>query len=446
VNLITFYNSFKLTTRTYWILGGIVVLFVVSFFVPPLYSIGILLLWALVFTILVDAVVLYSRKNAVTAERNMAERFSNGDINPVTIHITNNYPFIIKCKIIDELPFQFQRASRTQQLRMKGSSQTRILYQLRPLLRGEYQFGKINLFVTSPLQLVERRFIEDGEKTIPVYPSFLQLKKYQLLAVSNRLNEAGARRLRKLGSSMEFEQIKEYVSGDDYRNVNWKATARKGDLMVNTFTDEKSQHVYCVIDKGRNMKMPFEGMTLLDYAINASLVLANVTLLKNDKAGLITFSHKPDSFLPADRKGMQMELMLQNLYRQQTDFTEPDFEALYMQIRNRIKSRSLLVLFTNFGSMQGFQRQLPYLKQIAKHHLLLVVFFENTELRELQEKPAEDLEEIYIKTIADKYAFEKRLIVKALRQQGIIALLTPPQQVTINAINKYLELKTRQAT
>ena len=216
--------------------------------------------------------------------------------------------------------------------------------------------------------------------------------------------------------------------------------------MVNTFTDEKSQHVYCVIDKGRNMKMPFEGMTLLDYAINASLVLANVTLLKNDKAGLITFSHKPDSFLPADRKGMQMELMLQNLYRQQTDFTEPDFEALYMQIRNRIKSRSLLVLFTNFGSMQGFQRQLPYLKQIAKHHLLLVVFFENTELRELQEKPAEDLEEIYIKTIADKYAFEKRLIVKALRQQGIIALLTPPQQVTINAINKYLELKTRQAT
>ncbi len=443
--LIDFYKSFKLTFRTYWILAGIVALFITSFFIPSLYSIGILLLWIFCFAIMIDTIVLYTRKKAVTANRVLAERFSNGDINPVVIHLTNNYPFIISCKVIDELPFQFQRSSWTQRLSVRGNSQLKLQYNLRPMLRGEYNFGKINLLVTSPLQLVERRFVDIADKTIPVYPSFQQLKKYQLLAVSNRLNETGARRLRKLGNSMEFEQIKEYVTGDDYRNINWKATARKGDLMVNTFTDEKSQHVYCIIDKGRNMKMPFEGMTLLDYAINASLVLANVTLLKNDKAGLITFSHKSETFLPADRKGMQMELMLQNLYRQHTDFTEPDFEALYMQIRNRIKHRSLLVLFTNFESMQGFQRQLPYLKQIAKHHLLLVVFFENTELRQLQEKPAEDLEEIYIKTIADKYAFEKRLIVKALRQQGIIALLTPPQEVTINAINKYLELKTRQA-
>ncbi len=445
MNPVDFYKSYKLTPRTYRILGGISVLFVVSFFVPPLYSIGILLLWVLCFAVLVDTIVLYTRKKAVTANRLLAERFSNGDINPVALDITNNYPFVIACRVIDELPFQFQKPSWFHRLSIKGSSQVRIRYDLTPMLRGEYQFGKINLLVTSPLQLAERRFIENADKTVPVYPSFLQLKKYQLLAISNRLNETGARRLRKLGNSMEFEQIKEYVTGDDYRNINWKATARKGDLMMNTFTDEKSQHVYCIVDKGRNMKMPFEGMTLLDYAINASLVLANITLLRNDKAGLITFSHKSETFLPADRKGMQMELMLQNLYRQHTDFTEPDFEALYMQIRNRIKSRSLLVLFTNFESMQGFQRQLPYLKQIAKHHLLLVVFFENTELRQLQEKPAEDLEEIYIKTIADKYAFEKRLIVKALRQQGIIALLTPPQQVTVNAINKYLELKTRQA-
>lgn len=445
MNLINFYKSYKLTPRTYWILGSIVVLFVVSFFIPPLYSIGILLLWILCFAILVDTIALYARKKAVSSYRSVSERLSNGDVNPVMLDVTNNYPFIIRCKVIDELPFQFQRPSWTQRFAAKGNSQVRLQYNLRPMLRGEYEFGKINLLVTSPLALVERRFMEDVEKTIPVYPSYLQLKKYQLLAISNRLNETGARRLRKLGNSTEFEQIKEYVTGDDYRNINWKATARKSDLMVNTYTDEKSQHVYCIIDKGRNMKMPFEGMTLLDYAINASLVLTNVTLLKNDKAGLITFSHKSETFLPADRKGMQMELILQNLYRQQTAFTEPDFEALYMQIRSRIKNRSLLVLFTNFESMQGFQRQLPYLKQIAKHHLLMVVFFENTELRQLQEKPAEDLEEIYIKTIADKYAFEKRLIVKALRQQGIIALLTPPQQVTINAINKYLELKTRQA-
>jgi uncharacterized protein (DUF58 family) len=265
------------------------------------------------------------------------------------------------------------------------------------------------------------------------------------MAVSNRLNETGIRRLRKSGSSMEFEQIKEYVHGDDNRNVNWKATARKGDLMVNTFTDEKSQHIYCLIDKGRNMKMPFEGMTLLDYAINASLVLTNVALLKHDKAGLLTFASQPDTFLPADRKGIQMEMILENLYRQQTHFSETDFEALYTHIRGKIKNRALLILFTNFESIPGFQRQLPYLRKIAKHHLLLVVFFENTELKALREKPAENIEDIYIKTIADKFAFEKRLIVKELRQHGILSILTTPQQVTVNTINKYIELKARQA-
>lgn len=434
-----------LAPRTYFVLGGVVLLFVISFFIPALYDIGLILLVALSCMVMVDSIVLFSRRKPVMAQRITPERFSNGDINTIELHVSNGYPFVVRCVIVDELPFQFQQFKWKRSAVLKGGQDYRIQYQLRPLQRGEYGFGNINIFIKSPLQLVERRFVIEQEQVIPVYPSFQQLKRYQLLAVSNRLNETGSRRLRKLGNSMEFEQIKEYVHGDDHRNVNWKATARRGDIMVNTFTDEKSQHIYCLIDKGRNMKMPFEGMTLLDYAINASLVLANVALLKHDKAGLITFASKPETFLPADKKGMQMELILENLYRQQTHFFEPDFEALYAQVRARIKNRSLLVLFTNFESIHGFQRQLPYLKQMAKHHLLLVIFFENTELKVLREQPASTLEDIYIKTIADKFAFEKRLIVKELQQQGILAVLSPPKELTVNAINKYIELKARQA-
>jgi uncharacterized protein (DUF58 family) len=142
---------------------------------------------------------------------------------------------------------------------------------------------------------------------------------------------------------------------------------------------------------------------------------------------------------------MQMELILENLYRQQTHFSETDFEALYTHLHSKVKNRSLLILFTNFESIPGFQRQLPYLRRIAKQHLLLVVFFENTELKALREKPAGDLEEIYIQTIADKFAFEKRLIVKELQHCGILSLLTPPEALTVNTINKYIELKARQA-
>ncbi len=165
--------------------------------------------------------------------------------------------------------------------------------------------------------------------------------------------------------------------------------------MVNHFADEKSQQLYCIIDKGRGMKMPFEELSLLDYAINASLVLSNVALLKQDKAGLITFSERLGSVLMADRKATQMQSILEILYKQKTRYLESDFERLYAYIRNRIKQRSLIVLFTNFESLTGLQRQLPYLRKIAQHHLLLIVFFENTELKQLTTNTVNAIMEIY---------------------------------------------------
>jgi uncharacterized protein (DUF58 family) len=244
---------------------------------------------------------------------------------------------------------------------------------------------------------------------------------------------------------MEFEQIKEYVRGDDFRTINWKATARKGDLMVNNYTDERSQQIYCVINKGRLMKMPFEGLSLLDYAINSSLVLSSVALAKQDKAGLITFAENLDTFIQADKKPTQINKLLETLYNQQTRYLEQDFEKLYAVIRNRITNRSLIVLFTNFESMEGLQRNIAALKKIAEHHLLLVIFFENTELKAIEKKKAGSTEEIYIKTIAEKFNYEKRLMVKELHKHGIASILTPPQNLSVNTVNKYLELKNRMS-
>jgi uncharacterized protein (DUF58 family) len=301
------------------------------------------------------------------------------------------------------------------------------------------------MFVDGPLKMISRRYIFHNEQTVKVYPSFIQMRRYQLMAVGNRLQESGVKRIRKLGHSMEFEQIKEYVRGDDYRTINWKATARHGDLMVNNYTDEKSQQIYLVINKGRVMKMPFEGMSLLDYSINAALVLANVALQRQDKAGLITFGQHLDAFLPADKKPTQISQILETLYKQETNFLEPDFEKLFSVVRNRITHRSLLILFTNFESLESMQRELPSLKRLAHYHLLLVVFFENTEIKQLIEAKASNTEDIYIRTIAEKYRYEKQLIAKELQSHGIISILTTPQNLTINSINKYLELKNRQS-
>ena len=271
------------------------------------------------------------------------------------------------------------------------------------------------------------------------------MRRYQLLAISNRLSEIGVKKIRRIGHSMEFEQIREYVMGDDIRTLNWKATARKNQLMVNSFTDEKSQQVYCLVDKSRVMKMPFNGLSLLDYAINASLVLSNVALLKQDKAGLISFAEDIADFLPASGKATQMNHILEILYRQKTRYLESDFEKLYTLIRKRITRRSLVVLFTNFESLTALHRQLPYLRNIARNHLLMVVFFENTELTKRLAVPADNLEEVYTQTITAKFAYEKKLIVRELQYHGIIAILTPPEDLIIHTVNQYLELKARQA-
>jgi uncharacterized protein (DUF58 family) len=320
-------------------------LFVISYFLPPVFTIAVVIILCVVIAVLIDTLLLYSKKGGIDAYRVLQDRFSNGDDNKVILELENEYGFKINAVIIDELPFQFNERKWQRKIEMASDTKTNLGYLLKPQQRGEYQFGNINVFVSSPLRIVCRRYSFEQSQTVKVYPSFFQMRRYQLLATANRLKEAGVKRMRKLGHSLEYEQIKEYVIGDDYRTVNWKATARRGDLMTNNYTDERSQQVYCIVNKGRIMKMPFEGLTLLDYAINASLVLTNIALMRQDRAGLITFAENLDTFLPADKKPAQLNLILESLYKQTTNFLENDFEKLFSVIRNRITQRSLLVLF-----------------------------------------------------------------------------------------------------
>jgi uncharacterized protein (DUF58 family) len=421
-----------------------IALFVLRFFFKWIGDIPYLAFVILLILITYDYILLFSRDKGIFAVRSMAERLSNGDDNQVRIDIENFYPFTVQLEVIDEVPHQFQKRDILFKLSLKSGDKKNLWYALRPVKRGSYEFGVINIYVKTSYGLFSRRYIAGTPINVPVYPSYLQLRKYQLMAISNRLSEIGVKKMRRIGHSMEFEQIKDYVTGDDYRTVNWKATARKGQLMINSYTDERSQQLYCVIDKSRIMKMPFDGLSLLDYSINTSLVLSNVALMKQDKAGLITFSEKISSFLVADKRALQMQSILETLYNQKTRYLESDYERLYIFIRRKITQRSLMLLFTNFESLTGMRRQLSYLKKIAENHLLITIFFENTELTKFIDRTSENLEDMYSKTIAENFAFEKRQIVKELNQNGILTILTAPQNLTVNALNKYLEIKARQ--
>ena len=436
-------RSLFFSTLFWGIFVGLVASFLLAYVFPSLFGLAKLLTVIALLLVLIDIVLLFKPNAGFFSRRDVPDRLSNGDLNPITLYLENRYPFKTKVEVIDEIPYQFQKRDVLFEAQLVPNETQLLRYELRPTKRGEYSFGAVNVFVKSPLGLVKRRYQFSQDKMIAVYPSYLQMRQYELMAISNRLTTLGIKRIRRLGHSMEFEQIRPYVLGDDIRTVNWKATARRNDLMVNAFQDERSQSVYCLIDKGRVMKSPFEGLTLLDYAINATLVLSNIALIKQDKAGLITFSEVIGQILPADRKAGQMQKILETLYKQKTRYLESDYETLYSYVKTHIRQRSLLLLFTNFETVNAMRRQLPFLRRLAKTHLLIVVFFENTETSLLLKTPADNTEDIYLKTIAERFYYEKRRIVKELEQYGIQSILTAPKDLNANTVNKYLELKAR---
>ena len=269
------------------------------------------------------------------------------------------------------------------------------------------------------------------------------LNVVELMAMNGNLTEVGRKKRRRIGHHTEVEQNKEDVQGDDYRTSNWKASARRHTLMVNVYQDERSQHIYNIIDKGRVMQQAFSGMTLLDYAINASLVLSYIAMRKDDKAGLATFNEKFDTFVKASRDGGHLQTLLETLYNQKTDFGETDYSSLLVHLGKYINKRSFLILYTNFDTMGSMQRQLSYLQQLARQHKLLVVIFENAELKEYITQRPEDTEQYYQQVIGRKFAYEQRLIVTTLQQHGIFSLLTTPENLSVDVINKYLEMRNR---
>lgn len=437
------FKQLYLNNFLFYCLMGIILLFAVAYLFPALYLAVWYALYVLIAFVSIDILLLFGSNKKVIGIRNMSEKLSNGDENEIHIALNNQFTFPVHLKIIDEIPFQFQQRNFEVKRKIKALAKDDYRYFLRPTERGEYFFGNLNIYTTSPLRLISRRFTYDNNQMVPTYPSYMQLRKYDLMAFSNNLFQYGLKKIRRIGHTMEFEQIKEYVQGDDLRTINWKATAKKNQLMVNQYQDEKSQNVYMVIDKGRVMKMPFNGLSLLDYAINATLVLSNVILKKQDKAGMFAFSKKVENRVVAEKRQSQMQLIMENLYNVKTDFFESDFSRLYVDVKKHVNQRSLIMLYTNFETLDGLHRQLPYLKGIAKNHLLVIVFFNNTELNDLIHKKASNVQEIYDKVIAEKFAFEKRLIVNELRKYGIYSVLTQPENLTLDTINKYLEIKAR---
>jgi uncharacterized protein (DUF58 family) len=431
-------------SKRFYIIGTVIVLlFVAGYFYPPFFTAGKIGVALLTVACIVDGILLWHRKRVAGAERYCTPRFSNGDENEVRLVVECYCPFPVNMEIIDEIPAIFRRRDILFKTKLQPRSSKIITYRLRPVERGKYGFGNIILYLSTVSGLIQRRINGGAPAEITVYPSYVMLNKYELMAIHNNLTELGIKKIRRIGHNTEFEYIKEYIKGDDYRTVNWKASARRHFPMVNIYQDEKSQQVYNVIDKGRIMQNASKGMTLLDYAINASLVLSFVAIKKEDKAGLVTFETDFETFVPAEKQSGQMQKILESLYHQETTFGESDYSSLYVHINKYINKRSLLIVYTNFDTIVGMERQIEYMRKLSEKHAVLVVFFEDGEIKEFARKAPASMEEYYNQTVAEKFIYDKQFVVGKLRQYGIYALLTEPENLSVNVINKYLEMKAR---
>lgn len=437
------FGSLHLTRFFFILLGTVVGIIGASFLWPWLMLVGKTMLIVTILVTIVDVMLIYLPKEPISVKRTFQERMNLGDSNKVEVTVINQTVQPLNTSIYEGYPLQMQQRSKSWAALLLPRKVRQFTYSFTPKERGQYTFNDVVVFVRSPLFLAQRRITIPLEQHVEVYPSILQMKQYELKVFHQQTQSQGIKKIRRIGNTSEFEQIKNYVQGDDVRTINWKATSRKNELMVNQYQEERSQPVYCVIDKSRPMQLAFDDMTMLDYAINSTLVFSNIALRKGDRAGLITFSDKIGTLLPADKTTGQLRRILESLYNQRTLFKEANFELLYNTVRRQVKTRSLLMLFTNFESEFAMRRALPMLQKLNKRHVLVVIFFQNNELDTLAHQPVASMKDLIQATVAEKMTTVKWSIARELRQHGIQTILSRPEDLSINSINKYLELKAK---
>ena len=438
-----FFKSLFLTPRFFYGASCLITGMILSYpfpFLLPFAKAGCIIYAVIV---AIDVILLFNNTIKIDIRRLTPSVLSLGDSNTITLILLNKSRLPLDADVIDELPEQLQIRNFLREVHLAPNVVNEQIYSVRPLTRGEYVFGRIYLFVRTSIGLINRRIEGDHSRSLPVYPSIVQMKKYELKTFARTATEYGVKKVRRIGHSYEFEHIKQYMRGDDYRSINWKATSRRAQLMVNQYEDEKSQQVYCIIDKSRVMHMPFNGLSLFDYAVNASLVISNIVLGKQDKAGLITFAEAPKALVKAERSKLQLKKIMETLYREKEGSVEANYESMYTTVQKFVNGRCLLFLYTNFESSYALHRVLPQLRRLNEQHLLVVVFFENTEISGHTSAHVETVEDIYTQATAEHYLLTKIQLAQELKQFGIMSILTKPENLTVTTINKYLELKSR---
>ncbi|MBL7960273.1 DUF58 domain-containing protein [bacterium] len=383
-------------------------------------------------------------QNQIIVWRKVASKLAMGAANKVEIHVENRSASELKMMVHDEPPDEFEMRNVSFEAVLRPREIRSFYYEIRPNLRGDFVFQNVNLSCNGILfGLIQRRYIFSLLMPVKVYPNFKAIKKFELTTLRGKWMQSGMRPVRQFGQGTEYESLREYSPDDEYRAINWSASARMAKLITTQYQVERSQHVMILIDAGRLMGGVSKGLSKLDHAINAALILADIAIKKNDNVGMLVFSKTVQSFLAPAKSRLQLSLIAEHLYNVKSELVESDYASAFEYLRQKHKRRSLIVMFTEFLDRYSSQILIQNVSVMYSKHLPLCVLMKDRALNVIVNQEVESKDDVFQKAAAAELLEEREQAIAFVRSYGVIVMDVLPESLSFEVINKYIEIKNK---
>jgi uncharacterized protein (DUF58 family) len=363
--------------------------------------------------------------------------------NKITLRVENDGVEDLRGLIRDEPPAGFDAGDRQFPLEIPAGDSLDFHYTVRPRERGSDAFQGTAVRLKCPLGLVDRQVWIESEQPVRVYPNVLALKQFDLLTQKGRLRDIGIRRSRTRGIGTEFESIRQYTEGDDYRKIDWKATARKGDIMVRQFEQERNQCVLICIDVGRHMLSEVNGVRKLDHVLDSLLMIANAANMAGDLVGLLVYADTVRRFLPPRKGREQIGLVIEACHDLVAEPVESDFSGAMAYLSQRWNRRSLMITFTDCEDPDRAKSLLAAYIPATRRHLALLCRITDPRIHEVEQQPTLAVRDMYSKAAAAVLTHDSRAALGMLSNAGVHVLDAEPQELASALVNFYFNVKER---
>ncbi|MCP3060567.1 DUF58 domain-containing protein [Myxococcus sp. K38C18041901] len=386
---------------------------------------------------------LWARSVRLEARRVLPQRLNVGVPNKVELRLVHRGGRTARVRVKDGVPESFTAEPDEATLELPPDSETRWVYRVTPARRGRFDFTEVTARVAGPLGLVLHERVFPTTQTLSVYPDLRGASRLLLSGAALDLVNLGLRQLRRDGRGSEFARLRDYAQGDSARDVDWKATARRGRPVTRVLESERSQSILICVDAGRSMAAQVDGLTKLDHAVNAALFLAFVAVRNGDRVGLAVFADGVKTYLPPAAGRMQYRKMVDALYSTTPSLTYVDYLALFKELNVRLTRRSLLCVFTDFLDEEQASTMVAPLHRLARRHVPLCLSVKDTALQKLLRTPPPGPEEAFQHAVASELLSDREVLKARVSQGGVQMLDVQPDDLSLAAVNRYLDIKAR---